>query len=346
MDEKSPALNLPSVPLASACHKATRDDGNQLDTYQHISKSRRRRRRRNGCDRKQRLELYFRTHPLAADGIELQWSISVPREPKVKTVVGEEMPEKLECARSHSRVYLPEDLVIEIILRLPAISVGRFRCVSTSWLSISTDPSFILAHTRRIAKTLAFHFIPRNLPLRKYMDAFPPRQNELFTVCIGKPKFSHIGYEAVSSCDGLICFRVNRSECRRLYNYAAAAGTPSCPGVSLKYVLNPLTGLRIDIPSNSVDRFGYRPGCQLYYHRWTGEYRLLHAHVGTYEDLLCAEVLSLGGAMNSWRQINATTYPGVLVQWRTSVLTKKLCITSGRLKVVRYLIRDGEEPVR
>ncbi|KAK8934117.1 F-box/kelch-repeat protein [Platanthera zijinensis] len=336
MDEKSPALNLPSVPLASACSKATRDDGNQLETYQHVSKSRRRRRRRDGSDRKQRLELYFRTHPLAAEGIEHQWPISVPREPKDFPTESNSQnarfqpptgnPKishhqvKLECVRSHSLLYLPQDLVIEIIFRLPAKSVGRFRCVSTAWLSIFTDPSFILTHTRRIAKSLAFHFIPRNLPLRKPTDPFPPPQNELFTVCIGKPNFRHNGYEAVSSCDGLICFRVKSSDCGRLYNYAAGVGATPCPGVSLKYVLNPLTGLRIDIPNNSVDRFGHRPGCQLYYHRWTGEYRLLHAHVSTYDNRLYAEVLSLGGAMNSWRQINATTYPGVFVQWTESVL--------------------------
>ncbi|CAN6891745.1 unnamed protein product [Brassica oleracea] len=39
--------------------------------------------------------------------------------------------------------FLPRDLTSEILLRLPAKSVGRFRCVSKLWLSITTDPCFI-----------------------------------------------------------------------------------------------------------------------------------------------------------------------------------------------------------
>ncbi|CAA7048078.1 unnamed protein product [Microthlaspi erraticum] len=35
------------------------------------------------------------------------------------------------------------DLISEILLRLPEKSVGRFRCVSKLWLSITTDPYFI-----------------------------------------------------------------------------------------------------------------------------------------------------------------------------------------------------------
>ncbi|KAL0798184.1 hypothetical protein Bca101_053358 [Brassica carinata] len=39
--------------------------------------------------------------------------------------------------------WFPSELISEILLRLPAKSVGRFRCVSKLWLSITTDPCFI-----------------------------------------------------------------------------------------------------------------------------------------------------------------------------------------------------------
>ncbi|KAH0926852.1 hypothetical protein HID58_019108 [Brassica napus] len=39
--------------------------------------------------------------------------------------------------------FLPRDLISEILLRLPAKSVAKFRCVSKLWLSITTDPCFI-----------------------------------------------------------------------------------------------------------------------------------------------------------------------------------------------------------
>ncbi|RID52815.1 hypothetical protein BRARA_G00253, partial [Brassica rapa] len=38
--------------------------------------------------------------------------------------------------------YIPTDLTIEILSRLPEKSVARFSCVSKLWLSITTDPSF------------------------------------------------------------------------------------------------------------------------------------------------------------------------------------------------------------
>lgn len=230
--------------------------------------------------------------------------------------MGAEMPEKFKCVRSHSRrLYLPHDLVIEIILRLPAKSVARFRCVSTVWLSISTDPIFILAHTRRISKSLIFHFIPRNLPRKKPMDSFSIPQNDLFTVCNAERKFHHKAYYPVSSCDGLICFKKKKLGWSR-FRYPSADFPPS--RASGMYVLNPLTGLRIDIPSHSGDIFSYGTWeCKLYYHRWTGQYRLLK---------VCAfvkwhtEVISLGGAMDSWRQINATKVSDVCVYWGKSVL--------------------------
>ncbi|XP_030551741.1 putative F-box protein At2g19630 [Rhodamnia argentea] len=43
-------------------------------------------------------------------------------------------------------IVLPEDLLIEILKRLPVKSLCRFRCVSTSWRSLISDPRFIDSH--------------------------------------------------------------------------------------------------------------------------------------------------------------------------------------------------------
>lgn len=48
---------------------------------------------------------------------------------------------------------IPLDLTIEILLRLPAKSIGRFHCVSKLWSSMTTTPHFV--------KSFAVHSLAR-----------------------------------------------------------------------------------------------------------------------------------------------------------------------------------------
>nr|XP_043607812.1 F-box/kelch-repeat protein At3g06240-like [Erigeron canadensis] len=51
------------------------------------------------------------------------------------------MAEDMSSIRS-----IPTEMITEILYRLPAKSVGRFRCVSKGWLSLLTEPAFITTH--------------------------------------------------------------------------------------------------------------------------------------------------------------------------------------------------------
>ncbi|KAM0861970.1 hypothetical protein ACQ4PT_045556 [Festuca glaucescens] len=44
---------------------------------------------------------------------------------------------------------LPDDLVFEVLSRLPLKSVCRFRCVSKRWSILVSDPAFAVAHRSR-----------------------------------------------------------------------------------------------------------------------------------------------------------------------------------------------------
>nr|XP_043638384.1 F-box/kelch-repeat protein At3g23880-like [Erigeron canadensis] len=52
---------------------------------------------------------------------------------------------KLSGKRS-SRTDIPQEIILEIMYRLPASSVGRFRSLSKEWRSLLSKPSFIKTH--------------------------------------------------------------------------------------------------------------------------------------------------------------------------------------------------------
>lgn len=57
--------------------------------------------------------------------------------------------QKYLTAMSDLAPILPQELITDILLRLPAKSIGQFRCVSRSWRTFLSDPQFIRAHLTR-----------------------------------------------------------------------------------------------------------------------------------------------------------------------------------------------------
>ncbi|XP_028774133.1 F-box/kelch-repeat protein At3g06240-like [Neltuma alba] len=62
--------------------------------------------------------------------------------------------------------YLHEDLMEEIMVRLPVKSLLRFKCVAKSWYALITDPSFISKHLERS------NSISKNLHLKLIFQLF------------------------------------------------------------------------------------------------------------------------------------------------------------------------------
>ncbi|KAK2665723.1 hypothetical protein Ddye_004297 [Dipteronia dyeriana] len=55
-------------------------------------------------------------------------------------------------------IKIPENIIREILLRLPAISLFRFRCVCKDWYQIIVDSDFSVSHIQKSISALMIDF--------------------------------------------------------------------------------------------------------------------------------------------------------------------------------------------
>ncbi|TKY71483.1 putative F-box protein [Spatholobus suberectus] len=189
--------------------------------------------------------------------------------------------------------FLPYDVVINILKRLPVKSLIRFKCVSKDWLNLlETTPYFTQQHLRHSAHNNAFLLLqriprqPRPLPFSSCLIG-----PDINVVC--NPRFADIASPAakiVASCNGLLCLRDKTA--LSLVN-PATRQTKQVPGTTLfgfHYV-----------------GFGFSPA--------VNDYKIVRISMSVFdeEDQIVvlddvrvdrAEVYSL--TTGSWREIDAT----------------------------------------
>ncbi|XP_058768910.1 F-box/kelch-repeat protein At3g23880-like [Vicia villosa] len=109
-----------------------------------------------------------------------------------------------------SLLFLPEELVAEVLSYLPAKSLTQLRCVSKSWNTLISDPQFIKLHLQRSKKnrnltqilcmSLGSYILP--FPLNTLLNN-PSIINSTKDYFPYNPKYRYI---FVGSCNGLFCF--------------------------------------------------------------------------------------------------------------------------------------------
>ncbi|CAN6349137.1 unnamed protein product [Urochloa humidicola] len=132
---------------------------------------------------------------------------------------------------------LPDDLIVEILARLPAGPLCRCKCVSRSWRALISDP----AHRARLAQTLSGFFVfsrphsaaaaPPSWSFIATQQSLPP---QIDTALSFLPP-SHGDIEMLDSCNGLLLLR--------------------CSGDPFYVVCNPATGEWVALPQP-----GHAPG--------------------------------------------------------------------------------------
>ncbi|QCE07810.1 F-box protein 22 [Vigna unguiculata] len=93
-------------------------------------------------------------------------------------------------------VFLPHEILTEILRRLLPKTLLRFTTVCKSWRSLITHPSFISLHHRHSPSFLHLQFSNRFI--------LPHRHHHPSTT-LRLPSFPHHDYHVVSFCNGLVC---------------------------------------------------------------------------------------------------------------------------------------------
>ncbi|CAN6335722.1 unnamed protein product [Urochloa humidicola] len=143
-------------------------------------------------------------------------------------------------------IYLPDDLLVEILSWLPAKSLCRFKLVSRSWRALIADP----AHRRRFAQTLSGIFFSGQW--------YGYRQPWGFTACgHGDDDVANSALpflpstcqeiELLDSCNGLLLLRCSNKVAH------GAAPSPDPPPPAFYVVCNPATKEWVALPQPSVE---------------------------------------------------------------------------------------------
>lgn len=113
--------------------------------------------------------------------------------------------------------YLPQELLINILTRLAAKSIIKFRCVSKSWNPLISSPSFISLHTWQAISSdsdtnPAGHFIIRRYSKNQKSEIYTAHSdNEEFqeqnNIRIENPfrGFTQLYFRIVGSSNGVLC---------------------------------------------------------------------------------------------------------------------------------------------
>ncbi|KAL0320157.1 UNVERIFIED_CONTAM: F-box only protein 8 [Sesamum radiatum] len=113
--------------------------------------------------------------------------------------------------------YLPQEVLIKILARLPPVSLIKFRCVSKSWSLLISSPFFISMETEQAILSQPIDTRTEQIIVRRYSKA---QNSKVYTVHIDNEEFpddksikieylfrdsTRFYYRIVCSCNGVLC---------------------------------------------------------------------------------------------------------------------------------------------
>ncbi|XP_054790764.1 F-box protein CPR1-like [Prosopis cineraria] len=114
--------------------------------------------------------------------------------------------------------FLPIEIIINVLKRLPAKSIVRFRCVCKDWKNLFKTPSFIADHIHHSHHENPFLLLhEHNLQQRRLSLRLLNHEMKTVEVLSLPPSidpFGHVYWEIIGSCNGLLCVVVDPASSR------------------------------------------------------------------------------------------------------------------------------------
>jgi len=172
-----------------------------------------------------------------------------------------------------TNTFIPDELLSDMLSRLPMKLVARFRCVCKQWRSLTYDLCFISAHLNRspgrpqlidrsVSNTVNFYDFMEDGKIKEYLS-----ENRLGAPC-----------SLSNSVGGL--------------TYAITHGSNG----GLNYLLNPMTGDHLEVPKNCLSHTSSGLG----FDASTGEYKIVGLFTADTLRTYACEVLTVGSQV--WRR--------------------------------------------
>ncbi|KAI3852193.1 hypothetical protein MKX03_022993 [Papaver bracteatum] len=192
---------------------------------------------------------------------------------------------------------LHKDILLNILVRLPVKSIGRYRCVSKYWCRLLTDSKFVKLHLnhvlglRKLSLVLSSYYnFHKDIWMLRY-DPLSSTSNGLVTVKdpLKSKRVTH-EMDVLGYCHGLVCVRV------RMFMDQVFLWNPC----TREYKKLPL--LKNNELSNVVSyiKYGFGYDCKM------EDYKVV-SFVGYKNERGCeVQIYTLGS--NSWRRMNHIPY--------------------------------------
>ncbi|XP_060191488.1 F-box protein CPR1-like [Lycium barbarum] len=168
------------------------------------------------------------------------------------------------------RIKLLDDVMIDILKRLPAKSLIRFKCVSKIWYSLINTPDFIYIHYNYDSPSHQFIFLKRYLKIEESTESIYYNGKHMLSFHSNDESFksiapsieyldNYIGVNIAGPCNGIVCiasyrgivlFNPTLREFWELPPSILPTHTNSSPSKDLIYWMDMTMGIGFDTDTN------------------------------------------------------------------------------------------------